>query len=180
MSGYGAPVAFERPVLFEPGDPSGVEPVRMHDARARSPARGKAQGRNDPRPTRLGKRTADGSQAQKSNAHHPRLTAGADICSPSCDRSPRRKQIGADERRKRQVGPDQQKCCLAKPPHSCGGSTRPRERACEGIEPHERRRTAGKKGRTQAVPPGRDSSIAGSGTPRKELRRRMTRLGRRK
>jgi len=113
MSGYGAPVAFERPVLFEPGDPSGVEPVRMHDARARSPARGKAQGRNafEAKKKKLRTRTADGSRSPEATsasfADLPLIPALMFLS--RAVRSARRKPIGPDGADQRQVGPVAQK-----------------------------------------------------------------------
>jgi len=71
-------------------DPDGVVPVRMHKSVPESPARGKAQGRNDLQVSRrtsrsagrVEKRTADGSEAQKPIQSHARSAANSALMFP--------------------------------------------------------------------------------------------------
>jgi len=71
-----------------------------------NPARGKAQGRIvSPAQRAPGRRTADGSEAQKLTPSHPRPLAFADLVFSTGDRSPRRKSTGADREARTARGP---------------------------------------------------------------------------
>jgi hypothetical protein len=98
---------------------SGSSPTHAQK-RARKPARGKAQGRIDPRLRRPGIGSQTGAKPRS------RSSANAQGSEPGT----RRKSIGAIARHERHVGPDRQRC----------RATRMREQTCEGRKSQERRR----------------------------------------
>jgi hypothetical protein len=129
------------------------------DARkgARNPARGKAQGRIAPPAKRVpGKRTADGSEAQKSKPSHPRPSGFADLTFlHSRSVTPTKINRGGREARTaRGPGPAEMPSEVserrtrsfsrvardARAKRATRSSTRMWDQTCEGNEPQERRR----------------------------------------
>jgi hypothetical protein len=169
----------QRCLRHAPGtdDPEGVEPDRMRGTVPANPARGKAQGRIDPRPNvSRGNGPQTGIEAQKSKP------ASSPAWPPFRSRSkrrmghPRRKPIGADDRARTARGPGPAEMPFAKPPHFCGGSTRRREQTCEGKNP----RSAIGRAEGRTTSPGQAASARTAVVAERraeKTRRRMTRFG---